>query len=176
MLPGTRRTLVIVLVGCFIGLNLIAYLITSAGQGRRGWGTREPEVPLYPGAQQIHRQRNDLLGWQNITFKVLEESYPSTKVLEYYRTTLKAQGYRRSFPDKESKWIPNNEEKTSRKLTIGDYWVDAAGLRVFEINISATEKLDRDPANERVINSTTLPGLKVECILSRKVVLEPEKK
>lgn len=168
-----RRTIILVLLACFVALNAIAYMIRATRRSDEGWGRQEPKIPLYPGAKQPKYLKNDVLGWQSLVFQV-EENHPSTKVFDYYCNLLESKGYRMIEGSKAPSWQQTEVSKDGQKLEISGFWQDPEQLRVFQLDVIATEEFDRDLASGRLIGSSILPGEKVEIILSRKVFIGQE--
>jgi hypothetical protein len=173
MEPGERRSLFIVLLICAVAMIGAAYFVRYLQHNpKAGWGRVEPEMPLYPGAdaKTVRRQKADVLGWQGLFFHV-DENYPSTNVYEFYRSTLEAEGYTPTPKDYQSKWAPGEDEKEKGKVILSADWVSPSKLHVFHLEITAAVKIRRNE-NGAELNRETLPGLQVDCNLSRKVILE----
>ena len=177
MESGDRRSLFIVLLICALALVGAAYLVRYLQHNpKAGWGRVEPEMPLYSGAnlKTVRRQKADVLGWQGLFFHV-DEDYPSTKVYEFYRSALEAKGYSRIPKNYQPKWEPGEEEKEKGKVVLSADWVDPQKLHVFHLEITAAVKIRRDE-NGAALNREVLPGLQVDCNMSRKVILDMEEK
>lgn len=165
-----RRSIIFVLLGSFILLNGIAYIVLKSRSPEIGWGREEPEIPSYPQALNEKRQKINVYGHQTYSFEVTND-YPSTTVLDYYSGVLEAQGYRPVREDYKPAWSPEKTRGDTRTHVISQFWVDPEGLRVLQLDIKAREKIERDPDSERIIDTQMLPGERVEINLSRKVFL-----
>jgi hypothetical protein len=172
---GLRRTIIIAAFICLAGLVSAHYLAQRFQSAAGSRPSQEPEIPLYPEARNISRQRQAVLGWQGLTFQV-NYNYPSTKVFDYYRVLLESQGYRPIPPDQQPVWQPADVTKESRKLVMAGDWVDAEGLRVLQLKVSVTEEFMHDPETGRLLSQRTLPGQNLQITLSRKVFLPSEEK
>ncbi len=147
--------------------QLVRYLQRSGVIKSRA---KEPQIPLYPQAWEVRRQVDELIGWKSVTFRAPED-YPSLHVLDFYRKTLEKQGYRSADGKTIPSWSPEAGKSNARRLVLSAHWRDPAGLRLFALEIAATEKIVRDPQTGRLIARELLPGLQVTCTLSRKVFI-----
>ncbi|NIM04489.1 MAG: hypothetical protein GTO55_01175 [Armatimonadetes bacterium] len=170
MTPEQRRTLIFVLLLCFVFLTGVAYLARYMRPSGMGWGREEPVIPSHPDAQNELRHKQEMLGWQSLTFEV-NKNYPSTAVFDYYRGLLKSEGYSPIPTGQEPTWQPTDMEEGKRRLIMTGYWVDPEGLRVLQLDVSCVEEFTRDPESGRLISQEILPGQRVELTLSRKVFL-----
>jgi len=169
MPPGFRRSQILLLLVFILILAGITLLVRHTRSPEIGLGRPEPEIPLYPGATEVVRHMNEVIGSQILAFQSTD-SYPSAKVLDYYRQTLEATGYRPARPLQPA-WQPAEVSEKGRSLVLNANWIDPEGLRLLELRISAREKFNRDPESGRLINTEVLPGQKVEILLSRKVFI-----
>jgi hypothetical protein len=162
------RRLVFIIMFVFVaGSIIISLLATKLHLGVR----QEPSIPVYPSAQNPRSRLIQPAGWQNLSFHV-SDNYPSIAIYTYYRQVLTAQGYTPNPPNANPVWKAGKTDGNKRKLVFAAQWFDAQRLRAFDLEITAIEKLDIDPATKQVVNRTVQPGLEVSCTLARKVIVD----
>jgi hypothetical protein len=128
---------------------------------RRG----EPKLVHYPGTESVTEQEVPNLGYRKYWFH-LDEEYPSTRVYQFYRKALAAQGWRFAWGE-EPRWERRTEKGKAQDLFMAG-WVSGDGL--FEITLQMLSTVKVTTADGDVIAEERAPGMDVYVTMRRSML------
>ena len=156
-----------------IGVVFVVWLVLVAGlskwqqwQAARetevGVAVVEPELPHYPGTEDIPEQTSPALGWRKYWFE-LDEGYPSKSVLYFYRNELEQDGWRLLGPG-EPVWYRRESPDEVRDL-LQAVWLSPDAL--FQIQVDLVSVVERVMHDGEPVGEHRQPGMYVYVTLSR---------
>ncbi len=155
-----------------IGAVMMVWVLLLVGVSRwqahrppRGAGMA-PELPHFPGTEDIREQESENLGWRKYWF-TLEEDFPSTTVYQFYQKELGGQGWRQ-VPEGEPQWM-REEAKGEAHDLFHATWV--APNRLYQVDLDMMSVVQVRREGGRVTGESREPGIKVFVKLQR--VLTP---
>jgi len=160
----TNRKELFVAIGAVLVVWVLLLVAVSRWQAHRppkGAGAA-PELPHFPGTENIGEQESENLGWRKYWF-TLEEDFPSRTVYQFYQKELGAQGWR-LVPEGEPQWV-RQETKGEVRDVFHATWV--APNRLYEVDLDMMSVVEVRREGGRVMGETREPGIKVYVKLQR---------